>query len=513
MKKINFVFIVLLLNIILSNSASIGSATIDGKIYNQISMRPEFEFGKFGLGLDIYFYIDDEGNFYDKSWDFSNGKAVETLLDKVYYLKYNKPSDNFYFRVGGMPSVNLGYGILVNNYSNTIEYPNVRRLGLDLRVNSKSGINTQFILSDLKKLDGAGLMAARAVFPLASRLKIGVFAITDIDMTKGLLDSDDDGYPDYFDDFINDPNAYNNAEEIANNNGWGDELGLCTQAITAGTYTDYEDCYSTILSYEHNSFVPGETLEKDNISAIGLDFSLKLTKKISAYSQFAQMAGDAVLDNTYEGKLGWGAIPVGLGLKFGPDKLSISTNLEYRINSRHFMYAFWDQTYELNRAQVISDTEVKTKRNQLLYYGELSGFYFSTTISALNFIDLNLSYQDMKGESWDEENSDNVGESFISDGYFEDSQLNKSFLATLKFNTSRIPKLKVAEIYYERNNDPDPFDFDNPSTNTVHGYNLGYELSDGVILLYKGRTTYINDIISGEPKPNFSLQFETQIAI
>ena len=93
-------------------------------------------------------------------------------------------------------------------------------------------------------------------------------------------------------------------------------------------------------------------------------------------------------------------------------------------------------------------------------------------------------------------------------------QKNKSFLATLSFNTSRIPKLKVAELYYQRNNDSDPFDFDNPSTNTVHGYNLGYQLSDGVILLYKGRTTYVNDLNNpGQVTPNFSLQFETQIAI
>ena len=39
-------------------------------------MRPEYEFGKVGLGLDIYFYIDDEGNLYEKSWDFSKGKAL-----------------------------------------------------------------------------------------------------------------------------------------------------------------------------------------------------------------------------------------------------------------------------------------------------------------------------------------------------------------------------------------------------------------------------------------------------
>ena len=57
---------------IFANNASIGAVTIDGKIYNQISMRPEYEFGKIGLGLDIYFYIDDEGNLYEKSWDFSS---------------------------------------------------------------------------------------------------------------------------------------------------------------------------------------------------------------------------------------------------------------------------------------------------------------------------------------------------------------------------------------------------------------------------------------------------------
>ena len=53
----------------------------------------------------------------------ASDKALETLLDKVRYLSYNKPSDKFYFRVGNMPSTTLGYGILVNNYSNTIEYP------------------------------------------------------------------------------------------------------------------------------------------------------------------------------------------------------------------------------------------------------------------------------------------------------------------------------------------------------------------------------------------------------
>ena len=104
-----------------SGSASVGSVTIDGKIYNQISFRPEIPMGKFKLGLDLYFYLDDEGGFYDKPWDFSTGKkAVENILDKILYLQYGNPEDRLYFRFGGMPSATLGYGIVVDQYSNTI---------------------------------------------------------------------------------------------------------------------------------------------------------------------------------------------------------------------------------------------------------------------------------------------------------------------------------------------------------------------------------------------------------
>ena len=115
-----------------NGNASVGSVTIDGKIYNQISFRPEIPMGKLKLGLDLYFYLDDEGNFYDKPWDFSSGeKAFRNILDKILYLQYGGPYDKVYFRLGGMPNTTLGYGIIVNQYNNTLEYPNIRRLGFE----------------------------------------------------------------------------------------------------------------------------------------------------------------------------------------------------------------------------------------------------------------------------------------------------------------------------------------------------------------------------------------------
>ena len=38
-------------------TGSIGTVTINGQIYNQLSLRPEIPFGKLGVGLDIYLYL------------------------------------------------------------------------------------------------------------------------------------------------------------------------------------------------------------------------------------------------------------------------------------------------------------------------------------------------------------------------------------------------------------------------------------------------------------------------
>ena len=68
----------------ISMSGSFGSVTIDNQVYNQISFRPEIPIGNLGIGLDLYFYIDGEGNFYKENWDFSNAEAgYRTILDKI----------------------------------------------------------------------------------------------------------------------------------------------------------------------------------------------------------------------------------------------------------------------------------------------------------------------------------------------------------------------------------------------------------------------------------------------
>ena len=65
-------------------TGSFGTVTIDGETYNQISLRPEFNFGNWGVGFDVYLYIDGDGNIYEESWNFSDLKSsYQTIVDKL----------------------------------------------------------------------------------------------------------------------------------------------------------------------------------------------------------------------------------------------------------------------------------------------------------------------------------------------------------------------------------------------------------------------------------------------
>ena len=114
-------------------TGSIGTVTINGQMFNQLSVRPEIPIGKLFIGLDIYLYFNDDGMYW-KSWDFSSGfAAYRTIIDKIYYLRWGNPGDDLYILAGAIPSATLGQGILVNNYANIMEYPQVRQIGFNLQ--------------------------------------------------------------------------------------------------------------------------------------------------------------------------------------------------------------------------------------------------------------------------------------------------------------------------------------------------------------------------------------------
>ena len=114
----------------------------------------------------------------------------------------------------------------------------------------------------------------------------------------------------------------------------------------------------------------------------------------------------------------------------------------------------------------------------------------------MNIFDWSISYQNMKGEK-------------KVNKQFESGKTNQNFMTAVKINTTLLPRVNKAEIFYQQNNVENPFKFI-PNSSTILGYNIGFEISSEVMLFYKGRTTYTMNIDTGSFESNKSLQIETK---
>jgi hypothetical protein len=149
--------------------------------------------------------------------------------------------------------------------------------------------------------------------------------------------------------------------------------------------------------------------------------------------------------------------------------------VEYRIKNDYFLPQFFDQAYDLNRIlPVYSDTGTVVFTKDMLVFADSTtaintkGYYGSLGFDLLNIASLSTSYANM----------------------IADTTKFRSFSALLTVNAENIPKLSEAQIFYQRNNDENPFDFENPTINTVLGYRVGYEVAKGVSLVWNFRQFY-----------------------
>ena len=153
-------------------------------------------------------------------------------------------------------------------------------------------------------------------------------------------------------------------------------------------------------------------------------------------------------------------------------------SLEYRVINGSYVPQFFDQSYDLNRvvAQSYAGTTIIQTKDMFVFSdsSELSsskGLFGSASLDLFSLATFSASYANMKMDTTD----------------------YKSFYAFVNLNAENIPKLSTAMAYYQRNNDLNPFDFENPSVNTVMGYRIGYELSKGVSLIWDFRQYYRDD--------------------
>ena len=87
----------------------IGSAKIDGTLYNQLALRPEINFAGIGVGLDLVVYMDDEGNIREDEWNFDDNPDL--VYDKILYVRYGEKSSPFWAKYGSIENMTYCVGV------------------------------------------------------------------------------------------------------------------------------------------------------------------------------------------------------------------------------------------------------------------------------------------------------------------------------------------------------------------------------------------------------------------
>lgn len=426
-----------------------GVASINKVNYQYISLRPDISFWKFGIGLDLPFYFDSEGNLREEDWN-----GLEDVATKIFYLRYGKPDDNFYVRGGALSPITLGYGLIMRRYTNAIQWPQVRRIGLQSRLRY-GNLTFEGLLNNFNELQEPGLLGGRMTYETKLILPVvfGGTAVYDGNQYLGVEDEDDDGVPDMLDMFPG-RNDFTHIDRL-----WKLDSLTIDSLIAWG---DLPNIYNRPDNFKDLT---------ESVLEVGFDVGVPIIRReklnLWLYAQYAQING-----------YGWGIGAPGARLNMGP----LTAGLEYRRFEKEFMGDFFDLSYEVER--IVWDEETQkylTKKARLRGIQEsTNGYFIDLGFNFFNLIEVFGAYQCMLMD---------IGPDL------------KSVYARGSLNTEFIPKVTLAEAYY---NQPNAENFlDNDADGTILGYRVGIGLGGGVSLIFDNKTIYYNG------KPNRITTIET----
>ncbi|MBN2626860.1 MAG: FecR domain-containing protein [Spirochaetales bacterium] len=179
----------------------VGSFSVDGVTYSKLLFQPTFSIGKLEASLYLPFIYNqnlfDPGDWYkpegNNEWSFGTDQDNQAdmvadifgdLFLKIRYLKYGRQRDPFYFNFGNYSRVNLGHGILMNNYENNSEFPAIRKVGLNMGFyGSRAAL--ELVGEDLSR-PTRQVVGGRFAFSLLGPLAMGISGAADLDPVRDL---------------------------------------------------------------------------------------------------------------------------------------------------------------------------------------------------------------------------------------------------------------------------------------------------------------------------------------
>jgi len=421
-------------------SGTAGYITVGSETYTQFRLMPEFSIYKFGLGLDLDLLLDSELHLRKEDWN-----ETSDLLEKIYYIRFADRDDLFYLKAGGFGSHKLGHGLIMNDYTNRLLYPNQRDIGIMLGCNLnlpfKPGV--EIFTSNLAKNQILTAHAHFKPFVLSeqktiSGLTVGALFATDRNQYGRFKDRDKDGVPDVLDPNVKLKNyiwdldgdgLYNS--ETPNADGMYitedpdmDGDGILDSPLINSYVNDNIELYDPELVHLLDNDI--STLyffgtDKD-MFAMGLNYSLPLVDeenfKLEHYGEYAK-----IRDN------GFGIIYPGFYTKV----LVFDLNLEGRKYTNQFLPAYFDHFYEDQRAVVVGDSVLVTKEQTLSTVRSCLGWYGRIAADIAESMIISASFQDMYGDR---------------------SNTGKSITGEISFDTRLIKNLECASLGYSQFNVP-----------------------------------------------------------
>ena len=489
-----------------SYTGSMGSVTVGQEQFYRMSFRPDVPIGKWGVALDLELFIEGNGNISTRGWEFGSGtETFDSLLRKIYYVRYGRSDDPVFFKVGALDRVTLGYGLIMADYRNTLQYPGVKKTGLQFRLEEIGGssFSIEGIVNNVQDFqEGGALLGARAFGQIGGKLELGLTYVTDLDQYSGLRDGDDDGVPDEIDAFPD------NANRALDNDGDGvpDELdsdddndgvidvdalsGFNTEISSAlfGLNADFGDAFPVDQRVNRRKPFNKDQVGRDAFSILGLDLGYPLaqhkTLALKLYGQFALLLDDedalsdfdAQQQGVFPGNRkaeGFGIAAPGLWLDVGP----LNGQIEFRHFRDDFDARYFDEIYELDRARLdLASGRARSKDAHLDRGADLNGVFGRLGAELGQYLDASASYQYLTGQ--DDPKQQLIGYAALSSKLLE-----------------QIPRFTHASAYYQKNNigtslnaDGDDKDgFLESTEDTFYGYEIGLEMAGGAAVLWDTR--------------------------
>ncbi len=304
---------------------------IGGENYVGLTLQPEFKFWKIGLGLNIPVLYGLESQKV-RTEIFEGGVGPARVLT---YIRYGTQKvDPVYVKVGQLNGTMIGFGGLVNNYTNSTSFEK-RKLGIHYDINYKGMGGIEGMYSDFDPAS-TNLLVTRPYVRPVSFLNVPIVRTLELGAT-----------------FVTDK----------------DQTSISTSDTTSTSY-----------AYTANgvgAFGLDAGINLLNIPFIQIDAfvnwaKLKLAKgglEDSVASLATQAGGDLLADGYEDGK----GFSYGINFRFNfvAGVAMTDIRIERLSYSEHYVPQFFDTNYELNKDNKILSTISAPSQSGI--YGSLTG--------------------------------------------------------------------------------------------------------------------------------------------